>query len=470
MAKIGKWTSGAEVAFPTTSYTAVSSNLFNTEVRNDDSLYSKSGSTITLDTSNDADGYIIRASFELEATHNNRLTVQARVVATSNSSNADVLASVVGQYSRNNTDKTASSDSFTVVTNISGPITFEAQWRRQGSGSPAGSVANSCLEIIPIYFDGIGLYEGTTNQLLGGLTPEVAILDNTIVESGNISRTSNSITLSADKKYLVMGCYYSERGGARTQRWAGIGEDGTLLRDSMTNIYIRDVNNGRQGEVFSNIIDTSGGSKDIDVRVYRGDGDNPVSLGGANITGNSPTTTLLSLAVIELKSGCEVFRSQDNTGVQNLGVVGDVEVDLAKDEVFSSSESFTKSDNTSYEAVVDMDAYIGANISASYTASSGVRITRRFEISKDGVGDITTATSKFGRGTQGGQSTYGFSGNPFGFMQLNSGQTTGVEVKDIGSTINVSTRAGWVGFWGVNLDTMNNSSTEPITRRFFSIT
>ena len=120
MAKIGKWTSGAEVAFPTTSYTAVSSNLFNTEVRNDDSLYSKSGSTITLDTSNDADGYIIRASFELEATHNNRLTVQARVVATSNSSNADVLASVVGQYSRNNTDKTASSDSFTVVTNISG--------------------------------------------------------------------------------------------------------------------------------------------------------------------------------------------------------------------------------------------------------------------------------------------------------------------------------------------------------------
>ena len=470
MAKIGKWTSGAEVAFPTTSYTVIPSNVFGTQVRNDDSLYSKSGSTITLDTSNDADGYIIRASFELEATHNNRLTVQARVVATSNSSNADVLASVVGQYSRNNTDKTASSDSFTVVANISGPITFEAQWRRQGSASPAGSVTNSCLEIIPIYFDGIGMYEGTTNQLLGGLTPEVAILDNTIVESGNISRTSNSITLSADKKYLIMGCYYTEREGSRTQRWAGIGEDGNLLKDSMTNIYIRDANNGRQGEVFSNIIDTSGSSKNIDVRVYRGDGDDPVSLGGASITGNSPITTLLSLAVIELKSGCEVFRSQDNTGVQNLGVLGDVEVDLARDEVFSSSESFTKSDNTSYEAVVDMDAYIGANISASYTASSGVRITRRFEISKDGVGDITTATSKFGRGTQGGQSTYGFSGNPFGFMQLNSGQTTGVEVKDIGATVNVSTRAGWVGFWGVNLDTMNNSGPEPITRRFFSIT
>jgi len=116
-----------------------------------------------------------------------------------------------------------------------------------------------------------------------------------------------------------------------------------------------------------------------------------------------------------------------------------------------------------------MDAYIGANISASYTASSGVRITRRFEISKDGVGDITTATTKFGRGAQGGQSTFGFSGNPFGFMQLNSGQTTGVEVKDIGATVNVSTRAGWVGFWGINLDTMNN--TLPVlTRRFFSIT
>ena len=470
MAKIGKWTSGAEVAFPTAAYTAIPSNVFGTEVRNDDSLYVKSGSSITLDSSNDADGYIIRASFEIISTHNNRMTAQARVVPTVNPTNANVLSSVVGEYSRNTVDATASSDAFTVIANISGSITFEAQWRRQGSGSPAGSVTSSCLEIIPIYFDGIGLYEGTTNQLLGGLTPEVATLDSTIVESGNISRTSNSITLSADKKYLVMGCYYSERGGARTQRWAGIGEDGTLLRDSMTNIYIRDSNNGRQGEVFSNIIDTSGGSKDIDVRVYRGDGDDPVSLGGANIEGNSPTVTLLSLAVIELKSGCEVFRSQDNTGVQNLGPVGDVDVELARDEVFSSSESFTKSDNTSYEAVVDMDAYIGANISASYTASSGLRITRRFEISKDGVGDVTTSTTKFGRGNQGGQSTYGFSGNPFGFMQLNSGQTTGVEVKDIGATINVSTRAGWVGFWGVNLDTMNNGGTPPRPRRFFSIT
>ena len=79
MAKIGKWTSGAEVAFPTTSYTAIPSNVFGTQVRNDDNLYVKSGSTITLDTSNDAHGYIIRASFEIQATHNNRLSAQARV-------------------------------------------------------------------------------------------------------------------------------------------------------------------------------------------------------------------------------------------------------------------------------------------------------------------------------------------------------------------------------------------------------
>ena len=475
MALIGKWTSGTVAALPpssTTTFSDMPSTLFTNQVRNDSSEYTKSGSSITLDTSNTADGYLIRCSYETATTHNNRFTAQVQVVATSGASNATIQDSIAAGYSRNNTDNDMSADSYTVVTNITGSVTLTAQWRRQGSGSPAGSTTEAVLEIIPLYFDGIGMYEGTTNELLGGTTPTAATLDTTIAETGSsITRSGSSVTLAADKRYLVFGCYYSgERASTvRTQRWSGIGEDGTLLRDVMANTYIRDTLNDQTGEVFHSIIDTTGASKVIDMRVYRGDGVIPATLGGADVDGVIPTETEVDLTVIELKSGCEVFRSKDNTAVQNLGVAGDVVVDVARDQLFADSASWSSSNNTTYSAAVAMDAFIGSNVSASYNSDSGTRITRRFSLSKNGVADPTVSSTKFGRGNQGSQDTYGFSGNPFGFFSLAQNDTVGTIAQDIGATIAVSTRAGWVGFWGINIDTMNNSIITP-TRRFFSIT
>ena len=473
MALIGKWTSGSVAEFPpssTTTFSDMPSTLFTNQVRNDSSEYTKSGSSITLDTSNTADGYLIRCSYETATTHNNRFTAQVQVVATSGASNATIQDTIAGGYSRNNTDNDMSADSYTVVTNITGSVTLTAQWRRQGTASPTGTTTEAVLEIIPLYFNGIGMYEGTTNELLGSTTPTVATIDNTVAETGSsITRSGNTVTLAADKKYLVFGCYYSERGGSRTQRWSGLGEDGTFLRDAMINTYIRDTSNDQQGEAFHTIIDTSGASKDIDFRVYRGDGVSPTTLGGADSPGNTPTATQLDLTVIELKSGCEVFRSKDNTAVQDLGVVGPVTVDVARDQLFADSASWSSSNNQTYTAAVAMDAFIGSNVSASYNTSSGTRITRRFALSQNGTADITASTTKFGRGNQGSIDTYGFSGNPFGFFDLAQNDTVGTIVEDIGATVGVSTRAGWVGFWGINIDTMNNTIITP-TRRFFSIT
>ena len=470
MAIVGKWIGLNVAAFPTTTYTPVPASVFNTQVRNDTNAFNKVDSTITLDTINDADGYIIRASTEIACTHNNRFTAQIRVIPTVNAGNAEVLASVAGQYSRNTTDNDSSSDSFTVITNITGSITFEVQWQRQGSGAPAGSVTNSCLEIIPIYFNGIGLYEGVTNQLLGGVTPEIVTLDSTITESGNIARSGNDIILSANKKYLVMGMYYRQGTTSRTQRWIGFGVNGVLNRDAMTNIYYRDASNQNQGEAFNTIIDAGGADLTLNILGYRGDGITPPSLGGAGVTGNAPNLTLLSVAIIELKGGCETFKSADNTGDQNIGVIGDVELNAARNNIFNDSDSFTKLNDTSYEAQAKMDAFYGANISASYQTASGTRITRRVLASVNGLADVNVNAVKFGRGSQGTQSTFGFSGNPFGLVSLNENDLISTSVQDIGNTVDVRTRAGWAGMWGINLDTMNNEPPPIVTRRFFSIT
>ena len=439
--------------------------------RNDSSEYTKSGASITLDTSNAADGYLIRASYEIATTHNNRFTPNIQIAATSGASNATVQKTIAGGYSRNNTDNDTSADSYTIVTNITGSITLTAQWRRQGSGNPAGSTTEAVLEVTPLFFNGVGLYSSSTNELLGGITPEVATLDATIAETGSsISRSGNTVTLAADKRYLIFGCYYTQRTGSRTQRWSGIGEDGTFLRDAMANTYIRDSNNDQQGEAFHTIIDTSGSSKDIDFRVYRGDdaGTTP-SAGSASVTGSAPALTDLQLTVIELKSGCEVFRSIDNTAGQNIGASGNVTVNVARDQLFADSASWSSSTNTTYAAAVAMDAFIGSNVSGSYNTASGTRLTRRFSLTKNGTADETASVAKFGRGAQGSQNCYGMSGNPFGTFALALNDTVGTLVQDIGADPAVTTRAGWVGFWGINLDTMDIDGGGPVTRRFFSI-
>ena len=165
MALLGKWTSGAVAEFPPNSATVFSdmpSTLFTNQVRNDSSEYTKSGASITLDTSNTADGYLIRASYEIVTTHNNRFTPNVQIAATAGASNATVQTTIAGGYSRNNTDNDTSADSYTIVTNITGSITLTAQWRQQGSGTPAGSTTEAVLEIIPLFFNGLGLYSSST--------------------------------------------------------------------------------------------------------------------------------------------------------------------------------------------------------------------------------------------------------------------------------------------------------------------
>ncbi len=471
MSIIGKWIGENIAEFPQQNqpFESVPSTVFPTQVRNDASVFNKVGSTITLDANNDADGYIIRASIDYIATHNNRFTPNIRVVPTVNAQNADVLDSIAGGYSRQTSDNKTSTDSFTVVTNIIGSVTFQVEWRAEGTATIAGSIDRACLEIIPIYFDGIGLYEGTQNALLGSTTPSTQELNTTIVQSGGIQRTGNTVTLNAQKRFLVLGCYFTDRSGVRTQRWSGIAQDGIFLRDAMVNTYIRDSNNGKQGEVFTTLIETGVNTSDIELQVYLGDGIDPPSLGGAGFPSSIPTVTLASLAVIELKSGCEVFKSYDDLGGQDLGGAGDVVVNSARNNIFNNANSFIPVDDSNYKSVLNMDGFFGANISASYQTASGTRLTRRLSISVNGVEDRTVSSTKFGRGSQGGQVTYGFSGNPFGFVNLKANDNIGVICKDVGNNVNVSTRAGWAGMWGINLDTMNNGVDPRPDRRFFSI-
>ena len=67
------------------------------------------------------------------------------------------------------------------------------------------------------------MYTSTVNNLYGGTTPNTVDLSTTVVEGTNITKTSNTVTVTGDnKKYLILSGHYSEGRSGRTQRWLAI--------------------------------------------------------------------------------------------------------------------------------------------------------------------------------------------------------------------------------------------------------
>ena len=462
MAILGKWSGNTVSHVPTTSW-AAPNGMFPTQDRNDGSAYSftSSTSTLTLPSSDLADGYLMVAAYEYEDTSNGRATLHGRFIQASGT--GTFVSPQTGGYCRDTSEDRIYVRTWGFVDNPSASSTYQFQWQRDAD-APTNGTVRSELQVIPLYYSNHGIYSSTLGGILGNTTRNQITGWSVDDESDTtaIELASNIVTLKGDnKRYLIFGGNWlaPTTSGSRTQRWAGLDVDGSQENAAKTYYYYRNSNNSDNGGMYSWIIETATANIDLEQYIYRGDGVS-AGQGGADVNGGVTASGLHKWVVLELNDSAEVFRTTGDGG-QNLATTGPVDLTLCDvtDIDFNDSASWTRASDTAMNAVVAMDALLGANISAAQnTVTTGSRWTAYSEITVNGTEQTDSFHGNYMRNNQSSQDTFGWSANLLGFLGLSLGDDVGVSVTELagseGGGGNITSPSGWEGFWGINLDTL----------------
>jgi hypothetical protein len=447
------------------SWTAPAS-LFDTVDRNDGSVYSwnAAASLLTLPSSNLADGYLIIAAIEYHDTSNGRFNPQLKMTLDSGTGN--FVGSPSGGYNRDNSEDRSYVRAFAFIDNPSASAQIGVQWKADADDSTGGT-ERSTIQVIPLYYSNIGIYASTDHTLMGGTTPNQVPGFTATHESDTaaIEIASNVVTVKGDnKRYLILGSQFFEGRGGRTQRWHGLRIDGTKEDAAKAYSYYRNTSNDESGDIFTHLLETATANVTIDQFCYRGDGISN-GQGGADADGSDPGVGDHSLVVIELNDSAEVFAARDTNQSANHAATGPLDQDVFETTDVIDSASFTKSSANAMSAEKDMDVLLGANLSAaSGNVGSGSRWTAFAEFTKGGAEVTDSFSGDYLRGNQGSIDTFGWSANLLGFIDVLDAGTFGVSITELPGTEggggNVYSPAGWLGMWGVNLDTLEAGSTD----------
>ena len=458
MADLGQWSGGTTSLLPTATF-AAPNGLFPTQDRNDAS-YSFNSTTSTITVPSTADGYLVVAAFEFVDTSNGRCNPQGRLVLSSGSGN--FVGSSTTSYNRNNSDDTAYVRAWAFIDSPSS-AQIQFQWKRD-SDAPTGGTTLSSLQITPLYYNNVGLYSSTQAACGGGTTPSTIAGFTSVTQSDTSSIELSSgqtvTTKVSGKRYLLLGSqYWQGIGSARSQRWMGFSVNGSLQNDVRANSYARNSANADIGEFFSTIVE---GSNTVESQVFRGEALGTFPATGADVDGNTTGSNANhSIAVLELNDSAEVFRSVSSTQ-QNVSGTSRTPVAVTASNSLLDTGSFsTNATTTTLTANDDFDVLLGANLSGGYTSSSGSRYTGFAQFTIDGVEQTSSRAGDFARGSQGGQSTFGYSANLLSSHAVADTETLGVNIGRLssGQAGPVNLLSGYSGMWGINLDTLEDSTT-----------
>ena len=467
MASILEVTNGTTSLLPGTSWAAPNGLFGTTADRNDGSIYgwSDSTATITLPSSDLADGYLFLWGFEFEDTSNGRHNPVGRMVQASGTGN--FVSANTGGYNRDTSEDRSYVSGWSFVDSPSASSTYTFQWKRDSDG-PSGGTVRAFIQAIPFYYSDIGLYTSTSTTATGGTTP-TQISGFTGTDGTNITISSSQVSVTGDnKRYLCLGSAYHEgMGGSRTQRWFGFEIDGTFDDSAKGCMYYRNTSNDIGGESFIKLLETDTATRTIELNQYRGDGV-AAGEGGADVNGNTTSSAgAHSMVIIELNDSAEVFASVDSVGGQEFAVTGPVDVDIAStgDIEFNDSASFTRSSDTGVNVETDMDVFAFANVSHARESSaigSGQRWTVHGEFTINGTEQTDVGFhGNYNRGNQSSQDCHGSSTNQAGVFAVTSGQDIGVSNQELSGTEggggDIESQPGWVGFGLINLDTLEAS-------------
>jgi hypothetical protein len=470
MATLGRWTGGSTALIPTTAWTAPN-GLFPTQDRNDTSAYSftSSTSTITLPSSNLANGYLVIARVD----HNgsgNRVQPNTRI---SYSGTGNFVSAYGVGYGRDNNNNNPYTQCFGFIDNPSASDTLQFQWKRDTDSAITGTNRSS-IDVIPLYYSDAGIYSSTSTSIPGGTTPNQVTGFSTVLEGTNITRSTDTVTIAGDnKRYFCIGGLYTEGiGNARTQRWAGFRVDGTK-EDSMKGYcYARNSGNDRIGINWMGLVETSTADRTLDMFVYLGDGV-ASDQGGADVAANTTGSACNHvMVVLELEDSAQTLWSTNVGGTQqNLHSTTNSNLQVANTVDFNDAASFTKTSDTQVNAEVNMDALLISNVSAaSFQVGSGARGEFFTEATVNDIENTDIFHGNYIRGNQGTQDTFGWSSHTSGFLSLTTGDDVGISVSGSGDSHNTRTQLGWTGFGLLNLDTLEGGAPPITPRRIITIT
>ena len=462
MAILGKWTGGTVAILPGTTWAAPAS-LFPTEDRNDSSTYTFTAATslLTLPSSGLADGYLLVGAYEFEDTSNGRCNPQARFVQSSGT--GTFVSGQTGGYNRDTSEDRSYVRTWAFVDNPSASATFSFQWRRD-TDTPTGGTVRSEFQVIPLYYSDFGAYT-STDATPAGSTTQTIVPGFTGTDGTNITISSNVISCTGDnKRYLFLGSQFWDGlgGGTRTQRWHSLAVDSTDEDAAKAYSYYRNAANDQSGDLFTWLIETVTATVTLEMREGLGAGVSALQ-GGADVVGATTSTAgAHSMVVLELNDSAEVFRSRDNTQSALLATTGPIDLQINTVTDFNDTASFTDLVDSSINCVQTADYLFGANISAASNAvADATRWTAYAEFTINGTENADSVAGDYMRNNQSSQDTFGWSANLLGFEALTAGDDVGVSVTELvgseGGGAGVSP-AGWSGFWGINLDTMEASA------------
>ena len=432
MATLGRWTGGAVSLIPGTSFAAPNA-LFPDEDRNDGSAYTftSSTSTLTLPSTDLADGYLVVARLHYDDTSSGRVSIAGRIQQTGGT--GDFVNGQAGGYSRNAANDECYVSCFGFINAPSASATLQFQWERE-SDAPTGGTTKSSFDVIPFFYSNHGIYSGGDLSLLGGTTRGVVTLNATVDESDTnaIERVSNVVTVKSDNKryFVISSQWYQGRGEAtvgRTQRIFGHDYDGAAdLAAQSYAMYRQPTADGTGGHIHD-IIETATSDVTIEMTCFRGLGILNGE-GGADVDGVAALQGVQALVVLELNDSAEVFRRSDATGLQAFDSASPIDINAARTAGLLDSASWAVVGTVGMEnnTGAAIDAITGANIwAASTLVSSGLRGTYESRITVDGVEDGDVFHGNFIRGAQAAADCFGFASNPIGFVALADNEDLG---------------------------------------------
>lgn len=463
MATLGRWRGTNVATIPSSTTFGAPSNLFPTQVRNDSSAYTftASSSTLTLPSTGLADGYLLMARVETDDTSNGRFNPIGQIVQASGT--GTFVNSPGAGYSRDTSEDRAYFNTWAFVHNPSASSTYQFQWKRDADAA-TGSTIIATFDVIPFYYNDVGIYTSTSSALYGGTTPN-QVTGWTGTNGTNITLASNAVTCAADNvRYLCLGSQYYEGRGGRTQRWMGWRIGGTKIDYGKAYAYYRNGSDDSNGGNFFHLFETTTANVTVDQFCYRGDGV-AAGQGGADIDGSTPTLGDHAMVIMELNSTAEGFHSIDNTGGVDLNVVAPVDHALCRTAAitFNDAASFTRSTDTAMDVTVATDIFVAANISAAQeVVGTTSRWTAQATPTVNGTADTDIFHGNYARNNQGSTDTFGWSCNVAGFIGASAGDDIGIETLELAGGEDggqYEVQPNWSGFLGLNLDTLQDTGT-----------
>ena len=442
MASIGRWTGGAVSGVPTTTL-AAPSGFFATQQRNDGSIYALNSSTatLTLPSSDLADGYLVVAYYKYADTSNGRANFQGTFQQTSGTGN--FVASLTGGYNRSSVEDNSYVRAWAFIDSPSASAQIQFLWSRD-TDTPTGGITESSLEVIPLRYKNYIILESSNTAFNGGTTPTAIPGFTTSSSSGSWTVTSGQVTLPANAKiWAIQSAGISYDSSSRTQRWMGFLLNGSKVDYAKAYSYYRNASNGKVGN-FSTLALTAGASDTLQPFMYRGDGVANLE-GGADVDGaTTGTDPCYRFVILELNDDAQFLTANSSANSSNFNTGPTL------------SETITVNATSDWLFSADIAA-------ASNNVTSGTRGTYEATATLASTAQSYTTHGNYIRGNQGSQDTFGFSANLLSAIAATNGQALGVDITSTGGGHSTVAPSGWVGLKALDLNTLGVYVDVPTT-------